>query len=152
MCLPGMTITCMGTRMKIFADTSAWFALNDRNDQYHIQARKFVENLKAGPVLFFTTDYVVDETATLLRFKVSHREAVAFLRLVSKSPQIVCEQVTPDQIKRAEEIFSKYRDKSWSFTDCVSFAFMEERGLKDAFTFNLNFSQFGMCVHPDPKD
>jgi hypothetical protein len=76
---------------------------------------------------------------------------VSFLRLVSKSSQIACEQVTPDHLKRAEEIFSQYRDKYWSFTDCVSFAFMEERGLKDAFTFDLNFSQFGMRVHPDPK-
>jgi predicted nucleic acid-binding protein len=136
--------------MRIFVDTSAWFALNSRKDQHHKQAGNFVASLKSNPVLLITTDYVVDETLTLLRFKVSHREAVAFLRLFSRSPQIVREQVTPEHLKRAEAIFSRCHDKFWSFTDCVSFAFMEEKGLKDVFAFDENFSQFGMRIHPIP--
>jgi uncharacterized protein len=148
----GMTITCMEARMRIFVDTSAWFALNSRNDQHHNRARDFVAGIKTNPVLFFTTDYVVDETLTLLRFKVSHREAMAFLRLLSRSPQISCEQVKPDHLKRAEDIFSRYQDKPWSFTDCVSFAFMEGKGLEDAFAFDENFPQFGMRVHPIPTN
>ncbi len=135
--------------MRILVDTSAWFALNDRKDQHHTRARRFVENLKGSPMLFLATDYIVDETATLLRLKVSHKEAVAFLRIFSRSSQMVREQVTTDHLKRAEEIFTRYRDKFWSFTDCVSFAYMEERGIKDAFTFDVNFSQFGLRVHPD---
>ena len=143
-----MTITFMGQMMRIFVDTSAWFALNNRKDQYHKKARDFVGRLKSSPAIFLTTDYIVDETLTLLRFKVSHREAAAFLRIFSRSRQIVREQVTPDQLKRAEEIFLRCRDKFWSFTDCVSFAFMEERRLEDAFTFDSNFSQFGIRIHP----
>jgi len=137
--------------MKLFVDTSAWFALNNRKDRNHKHAREFAASLKGSPVLLLTTDYIVDETLTLLRFKVSHREAVAFLRLFSQSPHVIREQVTPEHLKRAEDIFSRFRDKQWSFTDCVSFAFMEERGLKDAFAFDINFSQFGMRVHPVPK-
>jgi uncharacterized protein len=143
-----MTITSMGLKMRIFVDTSAWFALNNRKDQHHKQASDFVASLKGSPILFLTTDYIVDETLTLLRFKVSHREAAAFLRIFSRSTQIVREQATPDQLKRAEEIFLRCRDKFWSLTDCVSFAFMEERQLEDAFTFDSNFSQFGMRAHP----
>jgi predicted nucleic acid-binding protein len=74
----------------------------------------------------------------------------AFLGLLWRSPQIARQQVTLDHLKRAEEIYSRYRDKSWSFTDCVSFAFMEERGLEDVFAFDENFSQFGLRVHPAP--
>jgi uncharacterized protein len=148
---PGMTITCTETGMRIFVDTSAWFALNDRTDQFHKKARGFIESLKSAPILFITTDYVVDETLTLLRFKVSHREAMAFLRLFSRSPQVVREQAPPDHLKRADAIFSKYHDNPWSFTDCVSFAFMEGKVLKDVFTFDAKFSQFGMRVYPaDP--
>jgi uncharacterized protein len=143
-----MTITCTETRMRIFVDTSAWFALNSRKDQHHQHARDFITSIKTGPVLFLTTDYIVDETLTLLRFKISHREAVSFLRVLSRSPRIAYEQVTPDHLKRAEAIFSRYRDKPWSFTDCVSFAFMEEKGLEDAFAFDENFSQYGMRLHP----
>jgi uncharacterized protein len=145
-----MIIICTESRMRIFVDTSAWFALNSRKDRHHKQARDFIASIKTSPILFLTTDYIVDETLTLLRFKVSHRDALAFLRLLSRSPQIAREQVTPDHLKRAEDIFSRYRDKPWSFTDCVSFAFMEEKGLEDAFAFDENFSQFGMRVHPTP--
>jgi len=134
--------------MRIFVDTSAWFALSNRKDQHHKQAREFLASFQSVPVLFLTTDYVVDETLTLLRLKVSHREALAYLRLFSRSPQLSREQVTPDHLKRAEEIFARYDDKSWSFTDCVSFAFMEAKNLQDAFTFDANFGQFGMKVHP----
>ncbi len=144
----GTTITCTGMMMRMFVDTSAWFALGDRKDQYHDRATAFLRNLKFEPVLLLTTDYVVDETLTLLRFKVSHREALAFLRLFKRGSQITREQVNSEHLRRAEEVFSRYRDKRWSFTDCVSFAFMEEKGLQEAFAFGANFSQFGFRVHP----
>jgi predicted nucleic acid-binding protein len=134
--------------MRIFVDTSAWFALNARNDGHHERARRFVASLRAEPVLFLTNDYIIDETLTLLRFRVSHTQARSFLRLVERSPQISREQVTPGDLERAEEIFVKYRDTMCSFTDCVSFAFMEGRVMEDAFAFDADFSQFGIRVHP----
>jgi uncharacterized protein len=150
MCPIGTTITSTEIKMRIFVDTSAWFALNSRKDRHHKQARDFIASIRNSPILFLTTDYVVDETLTLLRFKVSHREAVAFLRLLSRSPQITYEQVTPAHLRRAEDIFSRFHDKPWSFTDCVSFAFMEEKELEDAFAFDEHFSQYGMRVLPEP--
>jgi predicted nucleic acid-binding protein len=134
--------------MRIFVDTSAWFALNSRNDRHHGRAAAFIRSLETKPVLFLTNDYIIDETLTLLRFKVSHGEARAFLRLVSRSPHITREQVTAGDLRRAEEIFLRYRDKPWSFTDCVSFAFMEERAVRDAFAFDANFTQFGLRLQP----
>lgn len=134
--------------MRLFVDTGAWFALNDRKDRHHAAASRFLESFGTEPVLLFTTDYIVDEAVTLLRFKISHREAVAFLKFISQSAQVSFEQVTEGHLKRAGAIFSRYQDKLWSFTDCVSFAFMEERGLADAFTFDSNFAQFGLRVHP----
>jgi predicted nucleic acid-binding protein len=125
--------------MKIFVYTSAWFALNDRKDQNHERAVKFVKSFKSSPVLFMTTDYIVDETLTLLRLRISHRDALSFLHLVSHSQQIIKEQLTPEQLIRAEKIFSKYSDKFWSFIDCTSFAFMENKRLNEAFAFDLNF-------------
>lgn len=134
--------------MRIFVDTSAWFALGDQKDQHHREAAMFLGSMKDKPVLLITTDYVVDETLTLLRFKVSHKAALAFLRTFARESQVVRHQVSQDHLRRAEEIFAKYRDKLWSFTDCVSFAYMEEKGLEDAFAFDTNFSQFGVRVQP----
>jgi predicted nucleic acid-binding protein len=42
----------------------------------------------------------------------------------------------------------RHQDKRWSFTDCVSFAVMWDLGIKDAFTFDHNFTQAGFRIHP----
>ncbi|MDA2935418.1 DNA-binding protein, partial [Acidobacteria bacterium AH-259-D05] len=89
-----------------------------------------------------------DETVTLLRFKVSHSQALVFLDFVGKSVNVTQVQVTDELVAQAEEIFRTYKDKRWSFTDCVSFAFMDEMELKDAFSFDQNFAQYGKTLHP----
>jgi len=134
--------------MKLFVDTSAWFALIDKNDQNHKPARDFLDQLDKAPVLFHVTDYIVDETATLLRLKVSHRQAVAFLDYLANSPHVVRAYATPDLLAQAEDLFRRYKDKRWSYTDCVSFVFMDGEGLNDAFSFDANFREYGKQVHP----
>ncbi len=43
----------------------------------------------------------------------------------------------------AKEIFKKYTDKDYSFTDCISFAHMKTNGIKKVFTFDEHFKHFG---------
>jgi len=134
--------------MRLFVDTSAWFALIDRSDQNHGAAAGFLKQFQTSPVIWHLTDYVVDETLTLLRLKVSHQQAVAFLDFLDGSRQVVRSHVTPDLLRQAEDIFRRYRDKKWSFTDCVSFAYMDSEGLADAFAFDRNFSEYGKQLYP----
>ena len=134
--------------MNLLVDTSAWFALNSRRDKRHRAAIEFVRQFRLIPVIFYTTDYVVDETATLLRMKVSHRQAVNFLNSITRNPNVIRAQVSRDILIRAEEIFRGYSDKRWSYTDCVSFAFMDAEMLDNAFAFDHNFTQYGKIVHP----
>ena len=135
--------------MRLFVDTGAWFALNSRSDENHRTAAKFVHRFKKEAVLFYTTDYVVDETVTLLRFKVSYSQAVVFLDFVAQSANVARVQVTGELVGQAEEIFRTYTDKRWSFTDCVSFAFMDELGLEEAFCFDQNFAHYGKVLYPE---
>jgi len=134
--------------MKLFVDTSAWFALIDRSDQNHEAAAGFVRQFQVEPVTWHLTDYIVDETATLLSLKVSHQQAVAFLDFLDRSRQVMRSHVTPDLLGKAEKIFRRYRDKKWSFTDCVSFAYMDSQGLADVFAFDHNFAEYGKQRYP----
>jgi predicted nucleic acid-binding protein len=84
----------------------------------------------------------------LIRVKVYHKQAINFLNPALRSNKVIRSQVSRDLIIRAEEIFRKYSDKLWSYTDCVSFAFMDAQELSDAFAFVKNFSQYGKFVHP----
>jgi len=130
----------------IFVDTSAWFALMDRSCIEHSIASKFAEGIQD---LFVTTDYVLAESLTLLRARRLHEEAIELGgRLLSmRIARLVW--VTPEDVQKAWVLF-QYRDKAWSFVDCVSFSVIQRLKIQDAFAFDDHFRQFGtLTVHPE---
>ncbi len=58
----------------IFVDTGGWYATIVRKDHDHDAARQFLADNDA-PLL--TSDYVMDETVTLLQSRVGHNYAAA---------------------------------------------------------------------------
>lgn len=64
--------------MKLFVDTSAWLALNDKNDQYHNEAVDKSLEIKRHKIELVTSEYVFDEAITLIRYRISHKAAVIF--------------------------------------------------------------------------
>ena len=57
----------------VCVDTSAWYALFDKDDSEH-EAAKHFQQINHSPYL--TTDYIIDETLTLVRVRLGHRKAV----------------------------------------------------------------------------
>jgi predicted nucleic acid-binding protein len=53
------------------------------------------------------------------------------------------EHVQASDVERAWTIFSTYRDRGWSFTDCTSRAVIERLQIKTACTFDHHFRKFG---------
>ena len=43
----------------------------------------------------------------------------------------------------AWQVFRRFSDKEWSFTDCTSKVVMDRLGITTAFTFDHHFRQFG---------
>ena len=95
-----------------------------------------------------TSDYVMDETLTLIRFAHSHSKAVEFANAVSASNATKIVFVEEDLYGNALELFTQHADKPWSFTDCVSFALMKHIELTTAFTFDPHFQQAGFQTLP----
>ena len=58
----------------IFVDTSDWLALYDRKDQNHGTVREVAKYLREEKVPFVITDYIFDETVTIVRMRIGHRE------------------------------------------------------------------------------
>jgi len=52
--------------MMIFIDTSAFLALENRKDEYHKSALIFRDHLLQSKEPLLTTDYVLDESYTIL--------------------------------------------------------------------------------------
>jgi predicted nucleic acid-binding protein len=72
----------------IFVDTSAWFAVYSLRDVNHPSAARAIRSFKEQLV---TTNFIVDETLTLLRVRGENRRAVSFgKRLIdAKSAHVV---------------------------------------------------------------
>jgi uncharacterized protein len=127
----------------IFVDTGAWFALAVRNDPDHPAAIKWLAQNRE-PLI--TTDYVLAETATLIRMRDKtprgHRLAVRCASSILKQEASALHRVAEHNLQRAFELFRVYRDHLFSFVDCSSFAVMEELRVNHAFAFDGNFDEY----------
>ena len=90
-----------------------------------------------------TTDYILDETATLLKARGHGRLAEAFFETVFTSAVCRIEWMDPDGFTRTRQFFLKHRDQDWSFTDCFSFVVMRQLRLRDALTTDAHFRHAG---------
>src|SRR5437867_288765 len=118
----------------VFIDTAGFLALWDAADDHHRRALDLQAGLTRKRRRFLTSDYIVDETVTLLLVRHSHGAAADFLRTVRTSESLRLEWTTPDRFHAAADFFSRHDDKEWSFTDCVSFTLMRELSISDSFT------------------
>ncbi len=128
----------------IFVDTSAWFALVVPSDPNHDVAAAW---LHANRQMLFTTDYVLDETLTLLKARREHRRALTLGRqFFEGEPLAQVHFLSEDEILTAWQVFQQFTDKKWSFTDCSSKVVMERLTIAEAFAFDHHFAQFGAVL------
>ena len=131
----------------IFVDTSAWYALEVEDDINHEAACKFLPTIASGKHgVSITTDYVLDEALTLLRSRRDLASATAFINKIRKSKSVRVFWIDEGLFEKALDIFQKSENKSWSFTDCTSFALMRELSVSEAFAFDKHFKEAGLLV------
>ena len=128
---------------RLFVDTAGWMALADSRDHAHAGARQVRDTHLIDGGILITTDYVVDETLTLIRVRLGLRAAAQWWTLVDASTRIQWEWIDPARAEKARAWFFGWADKAFSFTDCTSFVVMEELGLKQALTTDRHFRQAG---------
>ena len=90
-----------------------------------------------------TSDYVVDETLTLLRARGEPNRAIALGNQFFRGDLTAIYYLTEEDIQAAWDVFCRCSDKEWSFTDCTSKLVMERLQLITAFAFDRHFHQFG---------
>jgi len=132
----------------LFVDTAGWVACADAVDLAHRRATAARDQwLQEGGVLV-TTDYVVDETLTMLRFRLGLAETEAWWRQVETSSRLRWEYISLERADKARDLFFRYTDKEFSFTDCTSFVVMRELKLRDALSTDRHFAQAGFLTLP----
>lgn len=126
---------------KIFVDTGAWYALKNKNDPDHTTVFSFFEKLPVAGIVCYTSDYVIDESITLVKARLKNHLVATTLAedlFSEKAAKLI--YVAPRYLPRALEIYKKYSDQQFSFTDCTSFAIMESFNIDEALAFDRHFS------------
>ena len=135
----------------VFVDTASWMACADESDPGHKRACEARDSaLEQGSVLV-ATDYVLDETLTLIRKRLGLAAARAWWEQIEGSSRLRWEWIGMARAEKARSVFFRHRDKDYSFTDCTSFVVMQELKLKRALTTDRHFRQMGFQVLPDPE-
>jgi uncharacterized protein len=135
----------------IFVDTAAFLAIENRWDAHHEEAlgywRFCVEKLRS----LVTSDYILDESYTIIRLWAGHRVAVEFGEAVRASRLLRVEHITQEILEAAWRNFRDFGEQEFSFTDCTSFALMQRLAVEAVFTFDAHFSRQGRFhINPNP--
>lgn len=128
---------------RLLLDTFFIQALLNRNDQYHEKAKDFFPRVQAAAEVWITEAILIEigdacsdknRSAACQFIERCYHSAAANLRLVKVDSLL---------IRRALDIYCKRPDKSWGFTDCISFIVMDDQDLMDAVTGDKHFEQAG---------
>lgn len=131
---------------KVFVDTSFFKALIDEKDEFWTEASAILTLLERSDSELITSNYIVDETATLLRVRRGLEKSLKFRRLlIGGMPTIKLVRVTIADDAIAWDWF-KNDWSNLSFTDCVSFAVMKRLELSHVATFDDHFKRAGFTI------
>jgi uncharacterized protein len=132
----------------IFIDTGAFLARHLSKDQYHRRAAEFWNVIRKKNETCATSNFVLDETFTLLGRRAGYGFAAQRARNIYASGSLIILRSDNEDELKAIDFFEKYSDHGLSFTDCVSFVLMRKRKIKKVFTFDHHFQMLGFLSFP----
>jgi uncharacterized protein len=133
-------------KSEVFIDTSGFYALLAGDDDRHAQAAAYLRNAAAKRIRFVTTDYILDETATLLKARGRASLLESFFERIFGSSSCRVAWTDADRFHQARQFFLKHKEQHWSFTDCLSFCVMKECGSREALTKDDHFNAAGFIA------
>lgn len=132
-------------RRKVLIDSSAYLALLSQNDRNHSGAVQILKWLADQGFRQYTTNTMLFESHALILSELGIRQASQFLKEIIQGNTTIIRIRSSDE-EKAREILFKYTDKAFSYNDAISFTIMERVGIDLAFTFDKDFSQYGLTV------
>lgn len=94
-----------------------------------------------------TTNYILDETLTLIRYRLGWDIAHRFGEELRSGVLAWLERISPRDEEAAWAIFATYSNKSFSFADCTSFALCDRLKLPSCLAIDNDFRSYGLhCI------
>jgi uncharacterized protein len=130
--------------MRIFIDTSAFYALLDRDDANNEKAAKVWTYLLGAEYTLVTSNYIPVEAFALMQNRLGLDAVRGFQEDVL--PLITIEFVTPEMHRSGIAALVSASRRSLSLADCVSFELMRSSGIKSVFAFDNHFKEQGFVI------
>ena len=130
--------------MKVFIDTSAFYAIIAPEDPLHKKASEILSKLDQNEAVLVTSNYVLLECGTLIQNRHGFVPAKTILTETVASCEVVW--VNKDLYKESLSLWIKSQDRKLSLVDCTSFAVMHSQGIRKALAFDRHFAAQGFEV------
>jgi predicted nucleic acid-binding protein len=133
--------------MSLFIDTSAFLAVLNASDRFHLPARQAWDEVLSSDMILFSSNYVLLETTALLQ----HRFGIEAVRLYESDILPIVEIVWVDESihQQAMSALLVANRRDLSLVDCTSFEIMRQKGVNAAFTFDPHFHEQGFMLLPE---
>jgi predicted nucleic acid-binding protein len=132
---------------RVLVDTWGWLALADAGERHHVAVRGALADIWGAGGHAVTTDYVLDETVTLVFRRLPFVRARRFIAVLDEAEQegtLVHERIGVQRFTEAKALRLRFRDKPRiSFTDLTTMVVMRELRLTRIITADDHFRQVG---------
>jgi len=130
---------------KVFVDAGFFLALSDRARNGYARAWEYESVFLSENYRFILTDLIFAEAIKIIRYETnSWSKARAIGEKIRSSQEYEIVDTTPYIDRAWSGYFLKYDDKRLSFTDCVSFAVMNDLRIDEVLTTDSDFEQVGL--------
>jgi uncharacterized protein len=126
---------------RVFADTSALYALLVRSDDNHERAARAYRRLQNGEAVLVTSSYVLVESYALLGRRIGLKAVEAFRS--DFTPLLETVWVDATLHERGLDLLLERKQPRISLVDAVSFLVIRDQRIDRAFAYDEDFRQEG---------
>lgn len=127
----------------VLIDSSAFLSLEDPDEQAHEATASAFQKLIAEGARLFSTNFVFDESYTLILTRLGRHRAVAWGMSLRTSKLIELMPVEQDHERAAWDLILAFDDKDFSYTDATSFAVAQSFEIDEALSLDRHFREYG---------
>ncbi len=127
-------------RKKIIVDSSFLFALAYEQDSCHQKALT-IKKIELKENDYYLGMNVYSEILTLVSQRVSKAASLELLNYINQNYNLI--NPDEDTYIKADTYFRKAKSKNISYSDCISFAIMDQENIELVLGFDDHFKQMG---------
>lgn len=132
--------------MILFVDTSAFIAILDADDEFHVPAKVSWTEGNQADIAWITSNYVVLETFAVIQRRLGMQAVTVFLNDIL--PVLNIEWLDAVVHHASVTALTTAQRRDLSLVDCTSFEVMRRLGVHSTFTFDHHFAEQGFTCLP----